>query len=180
MSNVLCNIKYRDKIPDSVHTFVEIEYKPNPVKDLDYPIDEILKAMKKIGKHSENDELNCGGCGYSTCRELAKALIAKEAESSMCVSYMRKIAMRKAAAMLRCMPSATVMVDNNFRIIEANDAFMRMFCEDMYEVFASRQDGLLGASIDRIVDFVDIFKSALKSGKDIHKERFPIKNEPLS
>jgi len=94
----------------------------------------------------------------------------------MCVSYMRKMAMRKAAAMLRCMPSATVMVDNNLRVIEANDAFMRMFCEDMYEVFSTRQDGMVGVAIDRVVDFSDIFKSALKSAKDIHKERFPIKN----
>lgn len=176
ISNVLNTVKYREKIPETPKVVVDIEYKQGPIESLDYPLEEILKAMKKIGKHSEDDELNCGGCGYSTCRELAKALIAGDAEPSMCVSYMRKIAMRKAAAMLRCMPSATVMVDNDMRVVEANDAFMRMFCGDMYEVFASRQDGLVGAAIDRIVDFSDIFKSALKSGKDIHRERFPIKN----
>lgn len=176
MSDLLSKVKYRDKIPEIAKTFVEMQYDEQPVETLDYPLEKILKAMKKIGKHSEDDELNCGGCGYSTCRELAKALIAGDAESSMCVSYMRKIAMRKAAAMIRCMPSATVMVDNDLRVVEANDAFMKMFCEDMYEVFASRQDGLVGAAIDRIVDFSDIFKAALKSGKDIHKERFPIKN----
>lgn len=176
MSNVLNRVVYRDKIPELAKVVVDLEYKPGAIEHLNYPLDEILKAMKKIGKHSEDDELNCGGCGYSTCRELAKALIAGDAEPSMCVSYMRKIAMRKAAAMLRCMPSATVMVDDDLRVIEANDAFMRMFCGDMYDVFAMRQDGLVGAAIDRIVDFSDIFKSALKSGKDIHKERFPIKN----
>ena len=169
MSNVLGGVKYRDKIPEFPSVVVEIEYEPKAVESLDYPMEEILAAMKKLGKHSEDDELNCGGCGYSTCRELAKALISGDAESSMCVSYMRKIAMRKAAAMLRCMPSATVMVDNDLRVVEANDAFMRMFCADMYDVFAARQDGLVGAAIDRIVDFVDIFKSALKTGNDIHK-----------
>ena len=178
MSNVLSKVKYRETIPEHPTVVVDLEYNPEFVESIDYPMEDILAAMRKLGKHSEDDELNCGGCGYSTCRELAKALIRKEAESSMCVSYMRKIAMRKAAAMLRCMPSATVMVDNDLRIIEVNDAFMRMFCdEDMYEVFAARQDGLVGAAIDRIVDFSDIFKSALKSGKDIHKERFPIKNK---
>lgn len=177
MSNVLSKVNYREKIPEIPKVIVEIEYKPNGVETLDYPLEEILKAMKKIGKHSEDDELNCGGCGYSTCRELAKALIAGDAESSMCVSYMRKIAMRKAAAMLRCMPSATVMVDNDLQVVEANDSFMKMFCGDMYEVFSARQDGLVGAAIDRIVDFSDIFKTALKTGKDIHKERFPIKNK---
>lgn len=176
MSSVLSKVTYRDKIPELAKVVVDLKYEPGAIECLDYPLDEILKAMKKIGKHSEDDELNCGGCGYSTCRELAKALIAGDAEPSMCVSYMRKIAMRKAAAMLRCMPSATVMVDDDLRVIEANDAFMRMFCGDMYDIFAMRQDGLVGAAIDRIVDFSDIFKTALKSGKDIHKERFPIKN----
>lgn len=177
MSNVLRKVEYREKIPASAKVVVDMKYLQGTIESLDYPLAEILKAMKKIGKHSEDDELNCGGCGYSTCRELAKALIAGDAEPSMCVSYMRKIAMRKAAAMLRCMPSATVMVDNDLRVVEANDAFMKMFCDDMYDVFSARQDGLVGAAIDRIVDFSDIFKSALKSGKDIHKERFPIKNK---
>lgn len=176
MSGLLSKVNYRDKIPESPSVVVDVAYLANEIESIDYPLEDILKAMKKLGKHSEDDELNCGGCGYSTCRELAKALIAGEAEPSMCVSYMRKIAMRKAAAMLRCMPSATVMVDNDLRVVEANDAFMRMFCGEMYEVFAARQDGLVGAAIDRIVDFSDIFKSALKTGKDIHKERFPIKN----
>lgn len=177
ISNVLGKVQYRESIPQKPTVVVELEYEENPVEKVEYPIEQILKAMKKLGKHCEDDELNCGGCGYSTCRELAKALIAGDAEPSMCVSYMRKIAMRKAAAMLRCMPSASVMVDNDLRVVEANDAFMRMFCGEMYEVFAARQDGLVGAAIDRIVDFSDIFKTALKTGKDIHKERFTIKHK---
>lgn len=177
MSNVLNSVKYRDNIPELPSVVVGIEYLPNKIPTMNYTMEEIKKAMKKLGKHSEDDELNCGGCGYSTCMELAQALIAGEAEPSMCVSYMRKIAMRKAAAMLRCMPSGTVMVDEELKVIEANDSFMKMFCDDMYEVFAARQDGLVGASIDRIVDFADIFKTALKTGKDTHKERFPIKNK---
>lgn len=177
ISNVLNNVDYRDKIPEMPSVVVEMTYEPKAITTIEYPLEQILKSMKKIGKHSEDDELNCGGCGYSTCRELANALISGDAEPSMCVSYMRKIAMRKAAAMLRCMPSATVMIDNDYRIIEANDAFMKMFCGEMYEVFTARQDGLVGAAIDRIVEFSDIFKLALKSGKDIHKERFPVKNK---
>lgn len=174
-SDILNKVKKREAIPEEPAVVVEEKYNPNPIKSIDYPLKDIIAAMKKIGKHSEEDELNCGGCGYPTCRDLARALIAGEAETSMCVSYMRKIAMRKAAAMLRCMPSAIVMVDNEFKILEANDAFMKMFCGEMYEFFKSRQDGLTGATVDRIIDFSDIFKTALKSGKDIHKEHYPVK-----
>ena len=176
VSDILKKVKTREVIPVEPIVVVNEKYSANPITAKEYPLEEILEAMKKIGKHTEEDELNCGGCGYQTCRDLAAALLAGEAEPSMCVSYMRKIAVRKAAAMIRCMPSAIVMVDNNFKILEANEAFMKMFCGEMYDVFASRQDGLTGAAIDRIVDFSDIFKTVLRVGQDVHKEHYPVKN----
>lgn len=174
ISDVLAKVKDRPVIPKKPEYVVEYDYKPSGVAESKYSLEEITKTLKKIGKHTVDDELNCGGCGYSSCRELAVALLDGVAEPSMCVSYMRKIAMRKAAAMLRCMPAAMVMVDNNMNILEANDNFMRMFTGDMYEIFKSRPDGLTGAAIDRIVEFSDIFKTILKTGKSLHKEHYAV------
>ena len=176
ISDVMNKVKIRNEIPKKASTIVKCNYNPNAVVTSKYTLDEIQSALKKIGKHTEEDELNCGGCGYSSCRELAVALLDGVAETSMCVSYMRKIAMRKAAAMLRCMPSAIVMVDNNMHILEANESFMKMFTGEMYEIFKARPDGMTGASIDRIVDFADIFSTILKTGKDLHKEHYPVKD----
>ena len=173
-SGVLTSTKYRKKVPTEPEMVIKEQYIPNPVKKHKYTMEQIENALSKISKHSQEDELNCSGCGYSTCRDFVNALIAGDAEPAMCVSYMRKIAVRKAAAMVRCMPAAVVMVDKNLNIIESNDAFMRMFCGDMYDVFASREEGLAGAAIDRIVPFGDILKSALKSNEDIHKEHYAI------
>ena len=176
VSDVLSNVKHRLVIPKKPSVVVNIDYTSSKVTHKQYPIEDVLQALKRIGKHSVDDELNCGGCGYPTCRDMAVALLNGDAETSMCVSYMRKIAIRKAAAMFRCMPAAVVMVDNNMNILEANDSFMRMFTGDMYEIFKARPDGMTGAAIDRIVDFADIFKTILKTGKDLHKERYPVKN----
>lgn len=176
VSDVLKKQKKRDVIPSEPKVVYEYKIEPKIVKDSEYSLEDIIAALRRIGKHSLDDELNCGGCGYATCRDLAKALLDGDAEPSMCVSYMRKIAARKAAAMVRCMPAAVVMVDKNLNIIEANDSFMRMFTGDMYEVFKVRPDGLAGASIDRIVDFADLFKTILKTGKELHKERYHVKN----
>ncbi|MCD7779697.1 MAG: 4Fe-4S binding protein [Candidatus Gastranaerophilales bacterium] len=176
-ADVLTTTSYRDTVPKNPQIVVSEDYKPNPVIKRKYDIDEVTKALKRISKHTLEDELNCSGCGYSTCRDFVSALIAGDAEVSMCVSYMRKIAVRKAAAMIRCMPAAVVMVDNDLNIIESNDAFLRMFCADMYDVFSANEGGLTGAAIDRIVPFGEIFKAALKSGEDIHKEHYPIKDK---
>ena len=175
-ADVLNSTKYRDQVPVQPEVVVQENYYPNPVKKHKFSAEQIETALKRISKHSFEDELNCSGCGYSTCRDFVNALIAGDAETSMCVSYMRKIAVRKAAAMVRCMPAAVVMVDKNLNILESNDAFMRMFCADMYDVFASREEGLTGAALDRIVPFCDILKAALKSNEDIHKEHYPIDN----
>lgn len=177
-SDIYANTTYRDVVPKNPRKVVEKEYVPNPVKKPEYTIAQITKALKKISKHSEEDELNCSGCGYASCREFVNALIAGDAETSQCVSYMRKIAVRKAAAMLRCMPSAVVIVDSNMEIMEANDSFEHMFLsEEMYEIFASRQNGMSGASIDRIVTFPELFRLALDSGKDIHQEHYAINDK---
>ena len=174
-SDIYANTQYREIVPKEPRKVVEKAYNPAPVEKIEYSIEQISKALKKLSKHSEEDELNCSGCGYASCREFVNALIAGDAETSQCVSYMRKIAVRKAAAMLRCMPSAVVIVDSNLEIVEANDSFERMFLsEEMYEVFASRQNGMTGACIDRIVTFPELFKSALDTGKDIHQEHYAI------
>ena len=173
-SDIYSNIEYREDIPTEAKTVVKKEYIAKPVKKEEYTMEQITRALQKISKHNASDELNCGGCGYSTCRDFVNALIAGDAESSMCVSYMRKIAVRKASAMLRCMPSAVVMVDSRLEVLEANDSFMQMFCGDMYEIFANRQEGLAGASIERLVPFSELFKSSLDTGKDIHQEHYSI------
>lgn len=174
-SDIYAKTQFRESVPTEPRKVVPVEYDSIPVEKLEYSIEQVSKALKKISKYSEEDELNCSGCGYASCREFVNALIAGDAESSQCVSYMRKIAVRKAAAMLRCMPSAVVIVDSNMEIVEVNDAFEHMFLsEEMYEIFASRKNGLAGACIDRIVTFPELFKSALDTGKDIHQEHYAI------
>jgi len=43
--------------------------------------------MARMGKFSPEDELNCGACGYDTCREHAVAIYKGLAESEMCLPH---------------------------------------------------------------------------------------------
>ncbi len=142
---------------------------PTTIEFAFQPDDKIKRALAKIGKTNPSDELNCGGCGYDTCREFAVALLNGKAESAMCVSLMRKKALNKANAILRCMPSAAVLVDSNMRIIECNKHFAEMFGEDtlaLYEVLPS----LKGAYLDRVVPFANLFKIAMRTGEDLFRQ----------
>jgi len=176
MAQIINYTKTRDAIPKDPDAVVDKEYSENPVKDKEFTLEDLRKALKRIGKNSIEDELNCGGCGYTSCREMGYALLRNEAEPMQCASYMRQIAHRKADALLRCMPSAMVMVDKDLRVVEANNAFIKMFMPDMYDVYSQNPDMLKGAQIERLVDFTFIFRAALGDYKDIHKEHYPSKD----
>ena len=177
ISDVLSKTQYRNNIPDKPSVVVEEKFEPQIVIKKTFKTVDILEAMKSIGKHSKEDLLDCDGCGYNTCRNLAEALLSQEAEPSMCVSYMRKIALQKASSMLRCMPSAVVMIDKNFKIIESNEAFARMFASEIYEYYSRTPEGLAGGAIDKLIPCTDLFAKAFRTKKDVHRERYPIKEK---
>lgn len=49
--------------------------------------DKIMDALRKMGKYSDSDHLNCGACGYTTCRKHAMAIVDGLAEIEMCLPY---------------------------------------------------------------------------------------------
>jgi two-component system NtrC family sensor kinase len=48
---------------------------------------ELAEILLRMGKAQPSDELNCGACGYPTCRAHARAIHAGLAESEMCLPY---------------------------------------------------------------------------------------------
>lgn len=140
----------------------------------EYEETEIKKALRKVGKFSINDELNCSGCGYSCCRSFAKALIDGKAEPEMCVSYMRKLAQKKANTLMKCLPLGVVIVKRDLEIIEYNDRFAELF-----ELEEPKEETIKGVDTQRLsikdaVPFHHLFSSALSSGKDISREHSKI------
>lgn len=134
---------------------------------------EIVRALESVGKHSVKDELNCGGCGYESCRAFAAALLSGKAEPAMCVSFMRKQALKKANALLRCMPSGVVLVGPDLRVIESNRRFAALFGEDALTVYDA-SPGMAGADIRRIVPFADLFSAVLRTGEDLVKNSYHV------
>ncbi|MBN2063690.1 MAG: 4Fe-4S binding protein [Sedimentisphaerales bacterium] len=132
---------------------------------------EVKKALATVDKRSHSDELNCGGCGYETCREFAYAMLNGNAEPDMCVSFMRNKAQNKANALLRCMPSGVVIVNSKLEIMECNKPFAEMFDEDTRLAFDSINT-LEGANVNHVVPFAGLFRLALHTGEDICRQRY--------
>ena len=154
------------KIPESLPRKASIEitrhYAATPVTRAEYSEVQLVEAMRTVGKYSVEDELNCGGCGYESCREFARALIAGNAERMMCATYTRKLAQKKANALLQRMPSAVVIVDEKLKIIECNAGFLRLFSSEN-ELPANLEGSTLGG----VIPFSNLFRRVLDSGEDI-------------
>ncbi len=176
ISKTLKSVRYRKKIPAAVQTILEHHYLPAVVIDKTPSPELIRRAMLRIGKSSIEDELNCEGCGYNTCHDLAIAIINQRAEPHMCISYMRKIAARKAGAVFNSMPSGILMVDRNLKILETNKSFVRMFAADLYEGYDNDPDCLNDARLEKVIPCTELFESALETNMDIHKEHYPMNN----
>lgn len=159
---VLKYTKPADESPRAEKLAQTTPYEAVPVPRSEYSELQILEALRTVGKHSAEDELNCGGCGYESCRDFARALIARNAERMMCATYTRKLAQKKANALLRKMPSAVVIVDDQLKIIECNRNFLRLFSEDV-----EQEKDLEGAALDAVIPFSHLFLRVLDSGEDI-------------
>lgn len=82
--------------------------------------DEIKSVLARTGKVRVSDELNCGACGYSTCREKAWAVINGYAEVEMCVPYMREKAESMGNVIIENNPNGIIVCNTELKITEIN------------------------------------------------------------
>ena len=125
--------------------------------------EEITTALESVGKHKVTDELNCGGCGYNSCREFAAAMLEGKAEPSMCLSYLRNISQKTSNALIKYIPASVVIVDSNLQILECNRHFAKMCGEDALAAYDSC-GSLAGADLHSLIEFSDLFESAFAGG----------------
>ncbi|MDO5553562.1 MAG: [Fe-Fe] hydrogenase large subunit C-terminal domain-containing protein [Planctomycetia bacterium] len=177
-TGILEQANYREREKRSPVVRVEMEYEPLRVEEEVPDEASVRKALLSLGKTSPADELNCSGCGYESCREFAKALVRGDAEPEQCVSHMRRVATRKANALLRCIPAGIAIVDSNLLIVESNEAFSRLFGEEIIQLY---QDvpGLEGADITTLLPCGPLFEAALRQGEDIRREHYPVGDQLL-
>jgi len=100
------------------------------LKEAEPNIQMVRAVMNKMGKYSEEDELNCGACGYSTCYDKAKAVFKGYSEIDTCMPYLREKAVSMQNIMIENSPNAVILIDEKLQIKEVNPSFSRMLNKD--------------------------------------------------
>ena len=147
--------------PDSLamrKTFTMIERKLQPPTDAE--IDEILRQM---GKTKPSDELNCGSCGYDTCREKAIAIYQGKAEISMCLPYLKDKAESFSDTIVKNTPNGLFVLNEALEVQQINKAALKIMN------LRSAKD-ILGDQVIRVLD-PKPFMNVLQRGKDQRNKR---------
>lgn len=154
-----------DKRIAPVKADIDAEY-PR-LKNAAHPVSEreIKEILAKTGKLSKDDELNCGACGYSTCREKAWAVANGFAELEMCVPYMRERAETMSYEIIQNSPNGIVVVDYDLKIVE-----MSKKAKAMLGVKSSDPRG------ENLVDYINPteFILAMESERNIFRKRIKL------
>ena len=124
---------------------------------------EIRAALREMGKYSPALELNCGSCGYNTCREKAIAVCQGKAEISMCLPFLKDRAERFSDTIAKNTPNAIVVLNDAFEVQQINHAALRM----MHLVSA---EDVLGDQVIRILDPLP-FMEVCRTGRGIYNQR---------
>lgn len=115
-----------DGYPADTHTLNKTFTNKKP--DLPIPTEEEIRGiLEKIGKHSVEDELNCGACGYDSCREKALAVYQGMSHTEMCIPYMRTRAERMTNTIFDHSPNIIIILDENLNVLEFNPTAEKVF-----------------------------------------------------
>ena len=122
--NYLQVVRYAEKEDFAVEKYAKEEiaavYEPSEL-EAEQPSEAEIKAMLlKMNKLSKEDELNCGSCGYCTCREKAIAIIQGKAEISMCLPYMLSQMENLSDSVVANFPDAVLVLNDELEIQKIN------------------------------------------------------------
>ena len=124
---------------------------------------EIASALRQMGKFKSSDELNCGSCGYNTCREKAIAICQGKAEISMCLPFLKDKAESFSDTIVKNTPNGLIVLNESLEVQQINEAARKMMN------IRSASD-VLGDQVIRILD-PSVFMNVMTSGKGVKDQR---------
>ena len=133
--------------------------------------EEIRAILKETGKNRPEDELNCGACGYPTCREKAIAVFQKKAELNMCIPFMHAKSESFANLVMETSPNIVLIVDKDMKVMEYSAVGEKYFGKTRAEA--------LDMYLYEFIDPVD-FQWVYDTHQSIHGKRVKYEEYSLS
>ena len=107
-------------------------------KDIKYRYDKLLvshakpseeqieRTLIEMGKQDKGKQLNCGSCGYSTCRDKAIAIIQGKAVKEMCLVFLMEKAQSFSDTLVANAPNGLMVLNEDLDIQLINKSMCRI------------------------------------------------------
>lgn len=120
----------------------------------------IAEILHKMGKSTTEQELNCGSCGYNTCREKAIAVFQGKADLTMCLPFLKEKAENFSDNIIYNMTSGVIVLNEDLEVQQINRAAKQI-------LNIKHKSYILGAPVVRILN-PSSFMEVITTGKNIH------------
>ena len=120
---------------------------------------QIREVLQRVNKFTQEDELNCGACGYPTCRDKAVATLRGLAEVTMCIPYMRQRSESLRQVVMEATPNAILIFNRDLIIQDLSPSAEKIFHCSLPEV--------QGQPLSRLIPVMDDFVRVRDSGESM-------------
>lgn len=124
---------------------------------------DIEEILKKMGKTSPEQELNCGACGYNTCRDKAVAVYQGKASINMCLPFLKEKAESFSDTIINNTPNGIIVLNEQLEVQQINAAARKI-------MNIRNASDVLGDQVIRILD-PKVFLDVMQTGCSVHDER---------
>lgn len=124
---------------------------------------EIREVLRKMGKNQPSDELNCGSCGYDTCRDKAVAVIRGKADLTMCLPFLKDRAESFSGNIIDNSPNGILVLNESLEVQQINEAALQLMS-------IRAASDVLGEQVIRIME-PKMFQKVLETGESVYHYR---------
>ena len=125
--------------------------------------EEIIAVLRQMGKMKPSDELNCGSCGYNSCREKAIAICQGKAEISMCLPFLKDKAESFSDTIVNSSPDGLIVLNESLEVQQINNAALRL-------MNLRTNTDVLGEPVVRVLD-PKIFLQVQEAGRNLYGKK---------
>jgi len=159
-------------IPREDWPSLERTYRDRSVPVPEFTEEQIREVLRRVNKRSREDELNCGACGYPSCRDKAIATLRGMAEVTMCIPNMRSRDESLRQVVMDLIPNAIIIFDNDLIVHDMSPSAERLF--------QCRLSDIEGRHLSNLVTVLDDFISVRDTGKPLYGKSCRIRDEIIT
>ena len=123
---------------------------------------ELTDILHQMGKMKPSDELNCGSCGYNTCREKAVAIYQGKASVTMCLPFLKEKAESFSDNIVNNTPNGLIVLNEDLEVQQINQAALKI-------MNLRTASDVLGDQVVRVLDPA-VFMQVLRTGRDVRAQ----------